>query len=69
MPHCRAHAHKIHFLMGLLVFLKALSLVLEGLHLLVISLHGHGALYADIPYYTTLTLKVGMRVPERQRCG
>ena len=55
--------------MGLLVFLKALSLVLEGLHLLVISLHGHGALYADIPYYTTLTLKVGMRVPEGQRCG
>jgi|EP00670_Eutreptiella_braarudii_P004225 hypothetical protein len=51
------HVHKIHYLMGLLVFLKFLSLVLEAGHLLVISIHGHGALYADVPYYTTLTIK------------
>ena len=55
---CSVHVHKIHYLMGLLVFLKFLSLVLEAGHLLVISIHGHGALYADVPYYTTLTIKV-----------
>lgn len=53
----RAHAHKIHYLMALLLVLKAASLLLEALHLQVIALHGHGALYADVPYYTTLTLK------------
>eukprot|EP00669_Euglena_mutabilis_P002393 TRINITY_DN13020_c0_g1_i1.p1 TRINITY_DN13020_c0_g1~~TRINITY_DN13020_c0_g1_i1.p1 ORF type:complete len:259 (+),score=121.17 TRINITY_DN13020_c0_g1_i1:174-950(+) len=43
--------------MALLLVLKAASLLLEALHLQVIALHGHGALYADVPYYTTLTLK------------
>ena len=39
------------------MFLKALSLVLEALHLQVIAWYGHGMMYADVPYYTTLTLK------------
>jgi hypothetical protein len=53
----RARVHKIHYLMALLVFLKFLSLFLESGHLYVIGKYGHGRLYADVPYYTTLTLK------------
>eukprot|EP00906_Rhabdomonas_costata_P010292 RCo014444 len=53
----RTRVHKIHYLMALLVFLKFVSLYLEAAHLYVIQIFGHGRLYADVPYYTTLSLK------------
>eukprot|EP01012_Entosiphon_sulcatum_P065928 TRINITY_DN94966_c0_g1_i1.p1 TRINITY_DN94966_c0_g1~~TRINITY_DN94966_c0_g1_i1.p1 ORF type:complete len:507 (-),score=96.65 TRINITY_DN94966_c0_g1_i1:53-1552(-) len=53
----RRYLNKLHHLMTLLTLLKSLSLLFRAVHLHVISVHGHGELYSDIPYYSLLTAK------------
>eukprot|EP01006_Ploeotia_vitrea_P014756 TRINITY_DN4035_c0_g1_i1.p1 TRINITY_DN4035_c0_g1~~TRINITY_DN4035_c0_g1_i1.p1 ORF type:complete len:506 (+),score=41.05 TRINITY_DN4035_c0_g1_i1:43-1560(+) len=53
----KQHTHKIHLLMGVLVFLKALSLFFETVQLHVIAKYGHHTWAADVPYYFFLSLK------------
>mmetsp|Transcript_63199 Transcript_63199/g.112775 ORF Transcript_63199/g.112775 Transcript_63199/m.112775 type:complete len:413 (+) Transcript_63199:101-1339(+) len=53
----KMHAHKIHYLMAMLVFLKAISLFFEAIQYHTVKMDGHHHLSADLPYYFFLTMK------------
>lgn len=55
----RENLFKIHYLMGILVFLKATTLLLEGIRLIDINFNGYSVIWS-ILYYIFATLKAFM---------